>query len=498
MKQDFKILLVNPPWFRLLGQMLDSCPIGLSYLAAVLEKDGFNVSIYNADYNYAKLGLIFGSLRKMTGAYQEYLRILQDLDDPLWQEVKGVISVQAPSMVGIPCVTGNYGSAVNVARLVKIINPNIAVVMGGFHPSIATEEVLGNEAVDAVVRGEGEDTITQLATTIQSQGSLNNIPGISYKVRGKILHNPDRPQIANLDALPFPAKHLLLEKETYPSRAFGRVFTARGCPYFCIYCNAHALWTRKVRFRSPENVVQELELVKKNFGTRHFYFDDDTFTLNERRITTICDLLIEKDLKISWGCETRVDRVSLDLARKMKRAGCEYCNVGVESGDAATLTRMKKGVTIEQVRTARQILKDAGITFNAYFMFGFPWETAVEVKKTVALMQELNPERAFYSIVTPYPKSELYEICSSEGLIPSNFDWSTFFHQNPSMYLTRQITREESAELIRYTAEIFDRHNKRQMLKLILGHPWQTLSRISEWGYAKPRFIKALLQTLFH
>jgi len=340
MEQRFKVLLINPPWFRLLGQLLDSCPIGLSYLAAMLEKQGFDVSIYNADYNYEKLGLIFGSLRNMTGAYQEYLRILQDLDNPLWQEVEKVISDKAPSMVGISCVTGNYGSSINVAKLVKKIDPDIPVVMGGFHPTIVTEEVLGNKNIDVVVRGEGEHTLTHLATTIQSQGPLDNIPGISYKVNGKIVHNPDRPQIANLDDLPFPAKHLLLEKETYPSRAFGRLFTARGCPYHCIFCAAHALWTRKVRFRSPENVVQEIEQVKKIFGTRHFYFDDDTFTLNERRVMAICNLIIEKDLRISWGCETRAGQVSPDLARKMREAGCEYCNIGVESGDKEILKKI--------------------------------------------------------------------------------------------------------------------------------------------------------------
>jgi len=496
MKREFKVLLINPPWFRLLGQVLDSCPIGLSYLAAMLERQGFDVSIYNADYNYEKLGLIFGSLRSMTGAYREYLRILQDLDDPLWQEVKRVILDQEPSMVGISCVTGNYGSALNVAKLVKKIDSDIPVVMGGFHPTIVTEEVLGNKDIDVVVRGEGEDTLAHLATTVRAQGPPDNILGISYKVKGKIVHNPDRPQIANLDDLPFPAKHLLLEKETYPSRAFGRLFTARGCPYYCIFCAAHALWTRKVRFRSPENVVQEIEQVKKNFGTHHFYFDDDTFTLNQRRIMAICDLIMGKNLRISWGCETRAGQVSSDLARKMREAGCEYCNIGVESGDEETLKKLRKGVTVEQVKNTRKILKDAGIAFNAYFMIGFPWETAAEIKRTVKLMKELNPERAFYGIATPYPKTELYEICSSEGLIPQSFDWSTFFHQSPSMYLTKHLTREETTELIKYTEEIFDKHNKHQIMKLALRHPLRPFKLIFEWGYAKPRFVKALVRTL--
>ncbi len=493
----FKVLLVYPPWYRLFGHTQSSCPNGLAYLAGMLERQGFDVAVYNADYNSKNLGSILGSVKRMTAAYPEYQRVLQDLDAPLWQEVKRVIADQAPSMVGISCMTGNYGSAINVAKLVKKIAPDIPVVMGGFHPTIATEEVLGNQDVDIVVRGEGEHTLVHLATTLHSQGPLDNVPGISYKINGKVVHNPDRPQIADLDSLPLPARHLLLEKETYPSRAFGRLFTSRGCPYHCIYCASHALWTRKVRFRSPENVVQEIEEVNKNFGTRHFYFDDDTFSLNKQRVMAICDLIMEKGLKISWGCETRADHVSPDLIRKMKESGCEYCNVGVESGDEETLRKMKKGITLEQVRNARKIFKDAGMVFNAFFMVGFPWETATQIKRTVAFMKELDPERTHYSIVTPYPKTELHEICASEGIMPQNIDWSTFFHQSPSMYLTKNLSKEETIELIRYTEEIFDKHNRHQIIKFLLRHPLEVFKMVFEWGYAKPRFVKTLVRTLF-
>jgi hypothetical protein len=130
-------------------------------------------------------------------------------------------------------------------------------------------------------------------------------------------------------------------------------------------------------------------------------------------------------------------------------------------------------------------------------MIGFPWETEIEIRKTVALMKELDPERAFCSIVTPYPRTELHEICSSEGIIPPNFDWSTFFHQSPSMYLTKHLTREQAGELIGHTEKIFDKHNRHQLIKLILRHPLRVFKLTSEWGYAKPRFIKALLRNLF-
>lgn len=496
MNKNLKVLLINPPWSRLLGHVVDSCPIGLSYLAGVLEKHGFDVAIYNADYNYKKLGTIFQGLQDMSRAYEEYLRVLQDPRHFLWQEVGEVISERAPDVVGISIVTGKYGSALNVAKVVRKFNPNIPIVAGGVHPTIMPEDVLMNEEIDIVVRGEGEYTLLDLMLNLQSQRTIENVLGISYKRGEKIIHNPSRPLIQDLDTLPFPAKHRLLEKETYPSHAFGRIFTSRGCPYKCIYCASHKIWTRKVRFRSSENVLDEIKYTKKTFGTSHFYFDDDTFTLNKPRIMRICDLLIADKIRISWGCEARSDSIDRELARKMKKAGCEFCNIGVESGDEATLIKAKKGITIQQIRNCRDILKDSGIAYNAYFMVGFPWETELEIKKTISLMKELQPSRAFYSIVTPYPGTELYEICNSEGIIPESIDWSTFFHQSPDMYLTKNLTKSKRDELIKYTEKVFDRYNKRQLIAMILTHPFRILKMLYRWGYTKPGFLRSLLRAL--
>jgi radical SAM superfamily enzyme YgiQ (UPF0313 family) len=425
-----KILLISPPWYRMLGESSDSSPLGLCYIAAVLEEHGYDVSIYNADYN---TGLQLTSIVKMTSKYDEYLRILNDLNHPLWKEVKTVIAKQSPDIVEISVMTAKYGSALNVSRLVKDFDSDIPVVWGGVHPTILPDETIKNEDVDIVVRGEGEYTFLEL---IENLEDLNKVLGITYKENGKIIHNQNRSLIDNLDELPFPARHQILGKENYYPEAFGNIFASRGCPYNCIFCASRKVWTKRVRYRSPENVVNEIREIKKLFKTNQFRFEDDSFTLNKNLVEGVCDFLIKEKLNIKWTTETRVDLVTDDLIKKMKSAGCEDITMGVESGNEETLKRIKKGITIEQIRNANRALRMNKMRVSAFFIIGFPWETKREVNETVLLMKELDPCMAVFSVATPYPGTELYDICVSEGLIPEKMDWCTFFHQSPNMYLT--------------------------------------------------------------
>lgn len=497
MNNRFKILLVKPPWYRLLGKTFSWYPIGLCYLAAVLEKFGFQVSVYNADYNYQRLGKdIFRGVYRMSQEYHNYLRTLNNANGPLWQEIEEIIVQQSPDIVGISVTTPEYKSALNVAKIVKKIKSNTPVVVGGVHPTILPEEVLTNKEVDIAVRGEGEYTFIDLVTTMQSGGSLDRILGISYKKQNKIVHNSEKPLIKNLNDLPFPARHLLLKKETLPSYAFGRIFATRGCPYHCIFCASNKMWGRRVRCRSPENVVNEIKHVKKNFGTRFFFFEDDTFAINKQYAVKICNLLIQERLKITWGCETRPELITYDLVRKMKDAGCITMDVGVESGDDGILKKIKKGFTTEQVRSAKKILQRNGISFNAFFMFGFPWETKKEIRKTSSFLKELDSDAVIYSVVTPYPGTELYDIAVSEGIIPENIDWSFFFHQSPEMFLSKNLTRKEISQLIKYTERIAEEHNRKKRLKKVLTHPLSVLKMIYERGYYKCRFLPSLIRVL--
>ena len=165
-------------------------------------------------------------------------------------------------------------------------------------------------------------------------------------------------------------------------------------------------------------MVDEVKEIKRTFHTNQFRFEDDSFTLNKKFVESVCDLLVKEKLGIRWTTETRADLVTDELIKQMKSAGCEEITIGVESGDEETLKRIKKGITVEQIRNANRILKENKIRFSAFFIIGFPWETKKEVDKTVSMMKELDPHIAGFSVATPYPGTELYDICVSQGLIP--------------------------------------------------------------------------------
>ena len=413
------------------------------------------------------------------------------INHPLWKEVEAVVRQQSPDIVGISVMTPKYGSALNVSRLVKYFDPNIPVVWGGVHPTISPDETVENKDVDVVVRGEGEYTFLEL---IENLGRLDNVLGITYKKNGRVIHNPNRPLIENLDDLPFPSRHLILKNENYHSTAFGNIFASRGYPYNCIFCASHKVWTKKVRYRTPQNVVDEIKEIKSRFTTNQFRFEDDCFTLNKKFVRGVCDLLIEEGLNIKWTTETRADLVTNDLIKRMESAGCEDITIGVESGSEETLKKIKKGITLEQIRNANRILKENKMRFSAFFMIGFPWETKEEIGKTISLMKELDSHSAVFSVATPYPGTELYDMCRSEGLIPGKIDWSKFFHQSPDMYLTRNLTRVESSKIINEAEKIFKEHNDKKVREALLSDPLDIIRRVIRGKYYNPGDLWALFR----
>lgn len=316
-KTNMKVLLLYPPLYKLFGGGFAGFPRGLCYVAGVLERYNFDVTVYNADFD-PKSGNVSTSAfhHKMTNSYNDYLRILNDDDHPFWKDVEMKILQQSPSLVGISVLTSAYGSALRIADIVKKMDENIPIVFGGVHPTTLPKETVKNENVDIVVRKEGEYTFLDLAKSFSGEGKLSDIPGITYKEDGKIVHNPDRPLIQNLDELPYPARHLLLEKEKYSPDAFGSIYATRGCPYHCIFCASHRIWDRKVRSRTPENIIDEIKYVQKTFKTRNFTFDDDSFTYDKKFVDDLCDLLIEEKLDIEWVCQTRANLLTNDIAKK--------------------------------------------------------------------------------------------------------------------------------------------------------------------------------------
>ncbi len=483
-----KILLINPPWLKLFGEGSFCSPLGLCYIAAVLEKQGYAVSIYDADHT-AKAQ--FYSPVKKTANYGNYLSTLRDINSPIWKNIGLAISEQSPDIVGVSVTTPTHSSALNISRLVKSFNADIPVVWGGAHPTILPDETIKNKDVNIVVRGEGEYTFLDL---IKNFSRLDKVLGITYRQDGGIIHNPSRPLIEDLNGLPFPAKHLILQKGNYYPEWFGNIFASRGCPYSCIFCASHQIWTRRVRHRSAENVVNEIRYIKKEFKTNQFVFYDDSFTLDQNFMENICDVFIKEKLNIIWTCSTRANLINDKLIRKMKHAGCEHILIGIESGDEETLKKIKKCLTIEHIKNAVRVLKRNRMQFSGFFMIGFPWETKRHIDNTISLMKKLNPRSATFSVAAPYPKTELYDICASEGLIPQVPDWDKFFQQSPEMYLSKNLTKEETSRIIRETAKIFEEYNKNKWRKTLFKNPLYVLKRILSGKYYRLRDLWALLR----
>ena len=398
----FDILLINPPILnpgKVKKIRAISPPVGILSLAAYLEDKGLYVRVLD-------------------------LALQPELYDTLKNEF------DAPGrIVGITSTTNTIGSALDVAKIVKQYNPDSFVVLGGPHPSILPEDVLSNREVDCVVIGEGELSLYNLTSSYKQGSDWKATPGIAFNDVNRVIINPQTNYVDNLDSIPFPARHLVPFKQ-YRSSAISHkrtpstcVITSRGCPYKCTFCS-NPVHGRKVRSRSPENVIEELKLLKRDFRIRDITFWDDTFTVSKKRVESICRLIIEENLDLTWSCASRVDTISPDLLKIMKEAGCWLISFGIESGVGRLREKIHKGITEEQIFRAFKSCKQAGIETRAFFMLGLPTETVEESEATLSFAKKLNPDFLQFTLTVPYPGSELYNEALSEGWIPP--DWGEF------------------------------------------------------------------------
>jgi radical SAM superfamily enzyme YgiQ (UPF0313 family) len=270
-----------------------------------------------------------------------------DPDFFVWRELEIFLRNNPFDILGISVMISQFPSALFFARLAKNINPRVIVVFGGIGVTVKPELAFeGKSSVDYVVRGEGEFTFLELIRCIEAGKPVDTLKGISYKENNIIRHNPDADMVSILDSIPHPAKQCyrtLREGQSIPPIAYGRLFFSRGCPFQCTYCDSNKLWTRRVRYPSPEYIVEQIKQVKERYGTRLFVFDDDNFFLDFKVRDAVLDQLIQSRLNISWRCEMRPNAVNYDLLRKMKRAGCSSITLGVESGITIFLRKLKKG-----------------------------------------------------------------------------------------------------------------------------------------------------------
>ena len=407
-------------------------PLGLMYIASYLEQ--------NSEH---KIEILDTQVNKLS-----------------YSEIEKEIKIRKPDLVGIQTMTPSVFDTLLTAKIVKEIDPEIKVVLGGPHVFIYPTETMSFPEIDYLVLGEGEITFTELIQNLDDEARLHKTNGIVFRDNGGIVNTDRRGLINELDMLPFPARHMTLYKKYYSLLAKGSpittMMTSRGCPYNCLYCNRG--WLGKTfRARTPENVVDEIEECV-HMGITEFFIYDDTFTVDRKRVFDICHEILDRNLDVLWDVRTRVDRVDEELLKAMKKAGCERIHYGVESGNPEILKVLRKGITIGQVKKAFKITKDAGITTLAYFMIGSPRETKAQIKESIGLAKKLNPDFVHFSVTTPFPHTDLYYMGLREGILKRDY-WREFA-ENPTRDFQPQLweenlTREELIELLNQSYKSF-------------------------------------------
>jgi len=401
-----KILFINP-FFNYRGH--DKFPIALGYLTAI-SKD---------------FGRIFIS------------------DESIGERSEEKIKSVEPDVICITSTTPSFDRAVEIMRFAKEfaneIDKETKIIVGGVHATFQPNDAL--QYADIVVRGEGEITLTE----ILEGKDLKEIKGISFKHDGKIVHNKERELIENIDAIPFPAYDFFnLKKYDMMS-----MITSRGCTFNCSYCCATRFWRCKVRFRSVENVLDELELIQ-NLGFKKIKIHDSTFTLDLERVKKICNGIVKRKIDLRWSCETRPDKLNEETLDLMKKSGCVLICMGVDSASNEVLKKNKRFVNLYQAKKVFEYAKKIGIRTRAYIVFGLEGETKKSVEETIKFLREVMPDQIMLSLATAYPGTELY---NEKTFVNFDYSWVAKFEghgKGAKLYLPKTLKKDEYKELADY------------------------------------------------
>ena len=405
-------------------------PLGLAYIAALLEQNGHDVKIIDID---------------------------PEIRNPLPQ----LLDFE-PRIIGFTLMTTYYTKTDLVIRNIRKALPDSIICAGGIHASALPERTLKElgGGLDFVVKGEGEFVLSEVAEKLESNMNHTAVPGTVCLVDSQIIDNGPAPVIEDLDVLPFPARHLLdMEKYmTFPGVIRGvpllgttTMVTSRGCPGKCIYCSNHFLFKRRTHQRSVDNVIAEIESLVNTYKINGLGFTDDTLLHNSEWVKEFCYKLIDKKWDLKWACLARADQITDELAGLMRKAGCHQMEIGVESGSDRILKLMKKGLTSDQISKGYEIARQNDIRTTAPCIIGFPTETEEEMRITARFAQSLKPNFTHFFFLTPFPGSEIYEMALKNGWIPKNHqfgeDWDIRSNAKPAMaieYTPEQLVKIRS------------------------------------------------------
>lgn len=420
-EKKHKIVLIRPNY----NSHIITPPLGLGFLASYLKNQGINVKIIDA--------------LKDNLTNKRVLEIVKDED---------------PDSVGITCLSAFYNEVIELSLMIK--EAGFCCHIGGVHPSFLPYKTLVDSKADYVICGEGEIALTSL---IKNNFINKQIKGV-YSLENLSSDNQlfEKAEVIELlDDIPFPDWEQINPNE-YPKAPHGAIAknfpigiitTSRGCPYECTFCASPHFYNRKIRYRSPENVIEEIKYLVNNFGVKEIHFEDDNLTLNRQHIEKICNLILENNLKISWACPNgiRADKVDEDLIRLMAQSGCYYFAYGIESANPQILKNIKKHETVEQIKKSIEVADKCGISCQGFFIFGLPGETKETIEESINFARKSRLSRAQFLILDVLPGCELWD--TLKGQFVPNFAKNSY--KEPE-WLPSGLTR---ADLLKAQAKAF-------------------------------------------
>lgn len=421
------ILLVQTPnvkgsFFNLPGKEI---PLSLCSLGAYLETHDYRCAVLDLDFHG---------------------RVIPVLEETIRQT--------RPRILGISAYTPNIIIAGSIAMMAKEIDDSICVVLGGFHASALPERTMDEfEGFDYVVAGEGEETLRELIPILLEGGSPDGVRGVAYRDGEGVRVNEARPLIKSLDSLPFPDRGLVPVAEYIPDPGnyfqlpSSGILYSRGCPFKCTFCSK-AVFGNRIRYRSIDHFMAEVEHCIDRYGIRDFRLEDEAPTVDIGRVIALCKEIIARRIGITWNCFSRVDAVDEEVLGLMKEAGCYHVTYGIESAIQGTLERIGKRIDLAQAADAVRWTKSLGIECKANFILGFPWETADDMRRIVHFAKRISPDLVTFNLFKPLPGSTLFNELETSGRL-RHTTWDDYFTTSETPLFDALFTKEEAGRILR-------------------------------------------------
>jgi len=432
-------------------------PFFLAYAAGVLKKSGQDIGVIDA---------IAQKLNR-----SEFLRRVEAYN---------------PALVFMECSTPSITVDLKYMEVIKK-NTDAITVLAGSHATTMAESILKkNSFIDFILKNEYDFTLNELVARLEKGARPEEVKGLCWRENNQAICSKETPYVENLDTLPLPARDLFpmpSYNEELCDKPNVTIMSSRGCPYKCIFC----LWpqtfygTRRYRFRTTSLVIDEIEMLLKDYSPREIYFDDDTFTVNRNRVLEISNEIRRRGLKFKWDCLGHVGNMDGELLYAMKEAGCNRIRYGVETGSDSILKNINKSITHSQIKKVFSLTKEAGISRHATVSFGLPGETKETMKETIRFILELDPETVQFSVAIPFPGTKFFEVAKERGWLKTE-DFSRFDGHSSSVLDLEEIKAGDIEAAYREANGVWAIHRRRRgdnswwrNLKQFIAHPFRAV-----------------------